>query len=146
MNFNTQVYMYIVLHFISDSYCYDRISRGSTYTGTKTTTISGRTCLNWRSVNSPYVMFHENHNNCRNPNGDLIKPWCYTEAKSYRFEFCNVPICGTIFHICPIWDMHKHINDISTHTTKSPLIIVNIGRLYMHPIFHVLGPLDFALI
>ncbi|CAG2222397.1 unnamed protein product [Mytilus edulis] len=28
-----------------NSYCYDRISRGSTYTGTKTTTISGRTYI-----------------------------------------------------------------------------------------------------
>ncbi|XP_071140981.1 uncharacterized protein [Mytilus edulis] len=63
--------------------------------------MSGRACLNWKSVNSPLVSFHENHNFCRNPNSFLMKPWCYTDADRYRFEFCNVPLCGTCSeHLC----------------------------------------------
>ncbi|XP_076082109.1 uncharacterized protein LOC143052856 isoform X2 [Mytilus galloprovincialis] len=86
---------------VCDTGCYNRNSSGSKYNGTISTTMSGRTCLNWKSVNSPLVSFHENHNFCRNPNSFLMKPWCYTDADRYRFEFCNVPLCGTCSeHLC----------------------------------------------
>ncbi|CAG2219381.1 PLG [Mytilus edulis] len=86
---------------VCDTGCYNRNSSGSKYNGTISTTMSGRTCLNWKSVNSPFVSFHENHNFCRNPNSFLMKPWCYTDADRYRFEFCNVPLCGTCSeHLC----------------------------------------------
>ena len=39
-----------------------------------------------------------NHNLCRNPNGSMQAPWCYTD-KAFKYkELCDVPICGKYHH------------------------------------------------
>ena len=36
-----------------------------------------------------------NHNFCRNPEGDLKGPWCYTTDPSVRWGYCHIPDCDT---------------------------------------------------
>ena len=86
----------------------------STYSGTKSKTISFRTCQNWNK-NSPHRTKHQagNHNYCRAPGifssffirgcpkttikikiGDT-RTWCYTTDPNKRWEYCDVPQCHT---------------------------------------------------
>ena len=32
-------------------------------------------------------------NFCRNPDGEVDGPWCYTESSDKRWEYCDVPPC-----------------------------------------------------
>ncbi|ELT92338.1 hypothetical protein CAPTEDRAFT_49356, partial [Capitella teleta] len=36
----------------------------------------------------------EFNNYCRNPDDDMNGPWCFTDIKTMRMEYCNVPLCG----------------------------------------------------
>ncbi|XP_055351268.1 uncharacterized protein LOC129597655 [Paramacrobiotus metropolitanus] len=59
------------------------------YSGTKSTTLSGRTCQQW-DVNTPQYSYNHqlgSNNYCRNPDKD-DGPWCYTMDKSVRWEYC----------------------------------------------------------
>ena len=76
------------------------------YTGTLSTTVSGRTCQAWSS-NTPHVPLEFALDNahypdgsraaamnyCRSPDGDPAGPWCYTVDPSTRWEYCNVSLC-----------------------------------------------------
>ena len=61
---------------------------GIYYEGTKSTTASGKTCLNWSDVWPE----GENHNYCRNRLGQFTKPACWVTQIS--FELCDIPMCG----------------------------------------------------
>merc|ERR1712179_482006 len=36
------------------------------------------------------------HNYCRNPDNEDEGPWCYTTDPNKRWEFCDVPLCGSV--------------------------------------------------
>uniref|UniRef100_A0A8D3CVQ2 trypsin n=1 Tax=Scophthalmus maximus TaxID=52904 RepID=A0A8D3CVQ2_SCOMX len=82
--------------------CYN--SRGKSYRGLVSTTMSGVRCLPWNSdllhnelhvgtvVASPLRGLGE-HAYCRNPDGDKM-PWCYTlNDDAISWEYCDVPSC-----------------------------------------------------
>ncbi|XP_041661794.1 apolipoprotein(a)-like [Cheilinus undulatus] len=79
--------------------CYE--GDGSTYRGTKSETISGKTCTFWsasRSSDYLYTPEKDPHadlreNLCRNPDGDKA-PWCYTiDDDETTWEYCNLKKC-----------------------------------------------------
>ncbi|XP_030053923.1 plasminogen [Microcaecilia unicolor] len=78
--------------------CY--VDSGTTYRGTASMTISGKTCQAWNSrTPHNHAKTPENHpladltrNYCRNPDND-ISPWCYTTDPRVRWEYCNLQKC-----------------------------------------------------
>ncbi|KAL4234961.1 hypothetical protein ACF0H5_006602 [Mactra antiquata] len=92
---------------IPSSTCWDG-TLAVDYTGTISTTTTGRTCQAW-SQNTPHN--HTYHgaplfpydgddvaaqNYCRDPDGYTGWPWCYTMDPSQRFDYCTVPICSNL--------------------------------------------------
>uniref|UniRef100_UPI00398F39A6 plasminogen n=1 Tax=Pristiophorus japonicus TaxID=55135 RepID=UPI00398F39A6 len=80
-----------------------KINNGETYRGTASTTSSGRTCQAWSAMtphqHSRYTpQTHPNSglesNYCRNPDGDLNGPWCYTTDPKKKYDYCDqIPSC-----------------------------------------------------
>jgi len=90
---------------VSDAECWDKDNRdlkGLGYTGTKSTTRSGKTCQNWSEQTPHKHGFTEangywekglgDHNYCRNPSAKYTETWCYTTS-STRWDWCDVPTC-----------------------------------------------------
>ena len=77
---------------------------GAEYLGTQMKTPSGKTCLHWidyqdKLSNSTYFMdsINKSVNYCRNPDGDVKGPWCFTGPESR--ESCAIVFCGkTMVH------------------------------------------------
>ncbi|KAM6297972.1 phosphoinositide-3-kinase-interacting protein 1 [Aegotheles albertisi] len=71
---------------------------GASYRGTRRVAAGGAPCLNWRAVGSgaelPAVVA-EDHNSCRNPDGDAV-PWCYVRGASGDPERrpCDIAQCS----------------------------------------------------
>ncbi|KAM9798575.1 plasminogen [Neosynchiropus ocellatus] len=75
---------------------------GVTYRGPTSITVSGVTCQAWSSQ-SP----HQHHsftpvthpdkgldgNSCRNPDGDVNGPWCYTTDRNKKWDYCHIQDC-----------------------------------------------------
>merc|ERR1719419_143501 len=89
--------------------CYES---ASTYTGSTSTTESGRTCQNWSEQKPHEHNVHdkglhkyrpywqslgqtsaEAKNYCRDPDNSGA-PWCYTQESGKRWEYCSVPKCA----------------------------------------------------
>jgi len=78
--------------------CYNARNNGVDYRGTKSVTLSGKTCQKW-STQTPhdhdykpkdYPELQENY--CRNPDGEEDGgPWCYTTDPNERWEYCLRP-------------------------------------------------------
>ena len=76
--------------------------RGRGYSGTISTTRSGKTCQNWdvqipHRFTLPSSQYPElgDHNYCRNPGSrGPDGPWCFTTDPDTRWEYCNVSKCG----------------------------------------------------
>nr|XP_015803025.2 plasminogen [Nothobranchius furzeri] len=74
---------------------------GTDYRGTKSRTKSGTLCQRWASrfPHKPNYTPDKNpladldSNFCRNPDGDINGPWCYTTDPNTRWESCNIPSC-----------------------------------------------------
>jgi len=66
------------------------------YDGKKTTTKSGKECVNWQNVRNaiPLPEGSWNHNYCRNPDFHHGGPWCYTNKYSTTWEECGVDHCS----------------------------------------------------
>ncbi|KAF4071076.1 hypothetical protein AMELA_G00280820 [Ameiurus melas] len=75
---------------------------GNSYRGNIAVTISGKTCQAWSSqIPQKHSRTPENYpckgldnNYCRNPDNER-SPWCYTTDPETRWEYCNIPSCGT---------------------------------------------------
>ncbi|VDI38021.1 Hypothetical predicted protein, partial [Mytilus galloprovincialis] len=70
---------------------------GVNYTGTVSTTDTGRTCQYWsrrypHSHDFTYKLADQ-QNYCRNPDNEPLGPWCYTTDSETRWEYCTVPFC-----------------------------------------------------
>ena len=78
---------------------------GTDYMGTRSWTVSGKTCQAWASqtphehtnnVNDkfPYGSAALAGNYCRNPDSDPLGPWCYTTDRATRWERCDIDVCS----------------------------------------------------
>ncbi|KAH0622431.1 hypothetical protein JD844_024733 [Phrynosoma platyrhinos] len=79
-----------------------RIGKGEDYRGKIASTINGKTCQEWH-LQTPHrhdSFTPQSHpraglekNYCRNPDGDINGPWCYTTDPNTAWEYCDVPQC-----------------------------------------------------
>ncbi|NXP46712.1 PLMN protein, partial [Heliornis fulica] len=78
-------------------------NKGEDYRGTVAETAAGITCQEWNSqkphkheyftpVTHPDAGLVKNY--CRNPDGDVNGPWCYTTDPKKIWDYCNIPKCG----------------------------------------------------
>ena len=77
--------------------CVPPSSNGASYTGTLSTTVSGRNCTTW-AYRWEGVL---NHNFCRNPDMDKAL-WCYVKTdtgRGYETEYCPHPACENIIPV-----------------------------------------------
>ncbi|XP_066997233.2 tyrosine-protein kinase transmembrane receptor Ror isoform X2 [Anabrus simplex] len=67
---------------------------GESYRGLVKTTSSGNKCTPWshnfKYKTSDFPELSGGHSFCRNPNGEMEKPWCFVDNKK---ELCDVPQC-----------------------------------------------------
>ncbi|KAL8601071.1 hypothetical protein ACOMHN_040772 [Nucella lapillus] len=92
---------------------------GVDYMGLQSYTSQGKTCLNWNSIDQPFVRpldfpdVSTDHNFCRNPGQSQSKPWCFVGSKvtkdkhiegvlNFRnnklyYDHCTVPPCRKYF-------------------------------------------------
>ncbi|XP_056283620.1 plasminogen isoform X2 [Pseudoliparis swirei] len=80
-----------------------KAGNGHTYRGPTTITILGVTCQAW-SAQSPHQhtsFTPQSHptrglegNECRNPDGDVNGPWCYTTDRNKKWDYCQIPDCA----------------------------------------------------
>ena len=74
---------------------------GAEYSGTLSTTSSGRTCQKWDTGTPHSHDKFPSHfvggvfpaNFCRNPDNDSKGPWCFTTDPNKEWEYCDVPMC-----------------------------------------------------
>lgn len=87
---NTLVHQNQCSKYLSDEDCFT--GDGSDYQGTASTTVSGKTCLNWSDVYS----FLPGNNYCRNYFAayGFTEPVCYMQTGTHYIESCGVPKCG----------------------------------------------------
>ncbi|XP_051504620.1 urokinase-type plasminogen activator-like [Myxocyprinus asiaticus] len=72
-------------------------SNGSNYRGKVSVTVNGRKCFHWYlvpdSIQPVLSLKHLYHNNCRNPNNNIV-PWCVVKRSgSFARENCYIPRC-----------------------------------------------------
>ena len=53
-------------------------------------TSSAVPCPSMRPLPDTFLFFQY----CRNPDGDVNGPWCYTMNPRKLFDYCDVPQCG----------------------------------------------------
>ncbi|CAC5417363.1 PLG [Mytilus coruscus] len=77
--------------------CYIYIDNVASYSGTISTTITGKTCQRWDATvpHVPvYTMGPEHANYCRAPDNDT-RVWCMTVDPIVPWEYCNISECVT---------------------------------------------------
>ncbi|XP_053919998.1 plasminogen isoform X2 [Cuculus canorus] len=83
--------------------------KGIDYRGTVAKTARGRTCQEWSSqrphshdyftpTTHPGAGLDKNY--CRNPDGDVNGPWCYTTDPRKAWEYCDIPKCPPTQYEC----------------------------------------------
>ncbi|XP_058591815.1 plasminogen [Neofelis nebulosa] len=91
----------------SESDC--MFGNGKGYRGKRATTVSGIPCQEWGAqephrhgiftpVTNPQSGLEKNY--CRNPDGDVNGPWCYTMSPRKLFDYCDVPQCVSASFDC----------------------------------------------
>lgn len=111
--------------------CY--VGHGSGYVGFINVTSSGKTCQPW-SVNS-YLQTHTyptlTENFCRNPQGYLLKPWCYTDNHMQHWEYCDVKKCiHASMTEADLWKRTVWIVLITTALSIVALLLIYFARKY----------------
>ncbi|XP_025922270.1 plasminogen-like isoform X1 [Apteryx rowi] len=85
------------------------IGNGKDYRGAVMKTRSSRTCQEWSSQEPHHHSYltPETHprsgldkNYCRNPDGDINGPWCYTTDPQKIWEYCETPKCAPFQQEC----------------------------------------------
>ncbi|XP_006882836.1 PREDICTED: plasminogen-like isoform X2 [Elephantulus edwardii] len=82
---------------------------GKGYRGKKATTASGVPCQEWAAQEphkhsiftpetNPRAGLEKNY--CRNPDGDVNGPWCYTMNPRKLFDYCDIPQCESASYDC----------------------------------------------
>ncbi|XP_019807018.1 plasminogen isoform X3 [Tursiops truncatus] len=82
---------------------------GKGYRGKKATTVAGVPCQEWAAQEphkhniftpetNPRAGLEKNY--CRNPDGDVNGPWCYTTNPRKLFDYCDVPHCASSSFDC----------------------------------------------
>ncbi|XP_053151049.1 plasminogen isoform X2 [Hemicordylus capensis] len=80
-----------------------RVGNGKDYRGHIATTAKGKTCQAWASQTphahtyftpQTYPNSGLDRNYCRNPDGDVNGPWCYTTDPSKKWDYCDIPQCS----------------------------------------------------
>ncbi|XP_005753311.1 plasminogen-like [Pundamilia nyererei] len=80
-----------------------KTGNGETYRGPTSVTVLGVTCQAW-SAQTPHEhssFTPETHankglegNSCRNPDGDVNGPWCYTTDRNKKWDYCQISDCA----------------------------------------------------
>uniref|UniRef100_A0A669CM05 Plasminogen n=1 Tax=Oreochromis niloticus TaxID=8128 RepID=A0A669CM05_ORENI len=80
-----------------------KTGNGETYRGPTSVTVLGVTCQAW-SAQTPHQhssFTPETHptkglegNSCRNPDGDVNGPWCYTTDRNKKWDYCQISDSG----------------------------------------------------
>ncbi|XP_044024914.1 plasminogen [Siniperca chuatsi] len=80
-----------------------KVGNGETYRGPTSITMLGVTCQAW-SAQTPHQhnsFTPQSHptkglegNSCRNPDGDVNGPWCYTTDRNKKWDYCQIPDCA----------------------------------------------------
>ncbi|KAJ8396209.1 hypothetical protein AAFF_G00020760 [Aldrovandia affinis] len=80
-----------------------KVGSGATYRGSTSMTALGVTCQAWSAMtphqhSSFTPRTHPDKglesNQCRNPDGDVNGPWCYTTDPSKKWDYCQIPDCS----------------------------------------------------
>ncbi|KAM5228809.1 plasminogen [Ctenodactylus gundi] len=85
------------------------VGYGRDYRGKKATTVAGTPCQGWAAQEphrhsiftpetNPRAGLEENY--CRNPDGDVNGPWCYTMNPRKLFDYCDIPQCAPTSYDC----------------------------------------------
>ncbi|KAF6114449.1 hypothetical protein HJG60_010449 [Phyllostomus discolor] len=85
------------------------VGNGKGYRGKKATTVTGTQCQAWdaqtphvhnifTSKSNPRAGLEKNY--CRNPDGDVSGPWCYTMNPRKLFDYCDIPHCESAAFDC----------------------------------------------
>ncbi|KAI5193842.1 plasminogen [Manis pentadactyla] len=91
----------------SESDC--MFGNGKGYRGKKASTVTGTPCQEWAAQEphrhtiftprtNPQAGLEKNY--CRNPDGDVNGPWCYTTNPRKLFDYCDVPQCASSSFDC----------------------------------------------
>ncbi|KAM7340921.1 hypothetical protein ACRRTK_001536 [Alexandromys fortis] len=85
------------------------IGVGKDYRGKRAVTAAGTPCQEWAAqephphsiftpVTNPRAGLEKNY--CRNPDGDVNGPWCYTTNPRKLYDYCDVPVCPQAPYEC----------------------------------------------
>ncbi|XP_036914939.1 plasminogen [Sturnira hondurensis] len=85
------------------------LGSGKGYRGKKATTVTGTPCQAWDAQkphahsiftpqSNPRAGLEKNY--CRNPDGDVNGPWCYTMNPRKLFDYCDIPRCESASFDC----------------------------------------------
>ncbi|XP_028680855.1 hepatocyte growth factor-like protein isoform X1 [Erpetoichthys calabaricus] len=97
------------------------VGNGMNYRGTVSVTHNGRHCQKWRSKYPHEHKYTPNSKNgleenyCRNPDGDMNGPWCYTTDPTVRYESCKITSCEEeVCMTCNGEDYRGHVDHTAT--------------------------------
>ncbi|XP_078488959.1 uncharacterized protein LOC100175263 [Ciona intestinalis] len=82
--------------FCLENICYDP-RNPTNYQGRVTKTVYGKRCIKWRFFTHGYGGVRGQKNFCRDPLGDGNGPWCFTNKRRRRWEYCDVPYCNQAY-------------------------------------------------
>ena len=85
-------------------------SVGTNYTGNKAMTVTRLPCQRWDSQyphnhsywnpeDFPDSSVFEANNYCRNPDGNVQGPWCFTNDPTVRWQTCGIGICPGLVYV-----------------------------------------------
>ena len=92
------------------------------YNGHVSMTAHGYTCQRWDS-NEPHTPKYipedgGHHHFCRNPDGDVNGPWCYTRSEHMKWDYCHIDECHCQQACLPVEDTGFHYNGIISATRE----------------------------